>query len=241
VFIGLVSQWWYEFCYPRLAHAKARRQLPDIFISKDYDLVFKVNEAVNGAGVLDMSPCELFGFGAGSFDVSTVAVAKDDPNHKIPFTIASDTSHIVVVPNEDDDGAIKELKPLCLAVADGLQERGLADMGIKYYKLTPVTRNGQTGQATEVRLRYDVTPNRETTVFVPDAAVDTEATSIMKKHHSMGCCFVGNLEKLPSETCSMVWECSCDPSPPPSFKPLKVKYWFVCKTKLQPNKFYKAR
>ena len=49
--------------------AKARKQLPDIFITNDAKIILRANESVNGRGTLRLNSCELFGFGLGDFEV----------------------------------------------------------------------------------------------------------------------------------------------------------------------------
>jgi len=217
----------------RRFHTKARKQLPDMWFDNDNNLIFKINEAVNGARPLAMTPCELFGFGTGDYFIGTVAEANDDPNTKIPFCIQNDLSHVVVATTDGDESQ-KELKRVCVAIADALQEHGLAHMGVQHYKLTQSCRPDES----ELRLRYNITPQANTTYFVPDDSGESESGAQIRRHHSLGQGIVGNLEALPSEMCAIVWDVDTDASHPPSFKPLKAKFWLVCNVTLEPGKFY---
>ena len=49
--------------------AKATRDLPDIILTEDMQILLCVKEAINGHGTMTLRQCELFGYGLGDFAV----------------------------------------------------------------------------------------------------------------------------------------------------------------------------
>jgi hypothetical protein len=227
----------------RLYRCKAKRTIPEILILKDYSIVIAASAQTHGEGSFTCSPMELFGFGLGDFAVKEVAEWDRSPvASMIKFNIEDDLSCVAFEPQGNQDGANgRMLIPLCEAIAMALSERGIADIGMQFYKVTPKSSPtcSQTGDDPNVRLRYDVQREPSNTVFVPAVLSESELANTEKKHATLGSTMQGHLDKLPVNAATLVWDVAVDEAPPAMFKPIKPKLWLNVQTTLLPGMFYK--
>ena len=204
--------------------------MPPRQVTEAWDICIAMDPEVNGDQPMHLNPMELFGFGLGDFEIVDVDDADNDPDAKLCFNIATDTSSIVWAPHDTD----KEFMPIAKAIGKALVEHNVDDAGVQFHELTPKPSNDTPD--VNMRLRYNIATGPKTTVFTPIAVGDM-GTEI--KHAQLGAVLAGHFKILENtNAASLVWEMALATTSPQQFKPIKPKYWLTVNTTIQPGKTY---
>lgn len=211
-----------------------------MYFTLDSELVICADEEVNGPDPLVFGPTELCGFGLGSFSIGTRSAV--DSNKCIEFTINDDLAKLVIVQDGESDDSVNKI-PLTVseAIAKGLEENNLGDLGIQFHRLTDKTRTcGTTGEQITIRLRYNIEQCAKTVIFEPDRWSEADTNNKSVKRNTFGGCWSESFLDLPNGPCEVLWECETRMSSPPEYKPMKPKLWFTATTTLKPGVYYRV-
>ena len=231
------NQWETKYKSQIAFRCKATKLLPEIVVLKDFSIWMCMDSTLSG-DVLNLSPCELFGFNVGSWTIGKLDELlgnnKENLKNHLVFWIADDTTEIVLVTGEDNT---KERLPLATHMFNVLKNDGVPDVSLQYHKILPLEIQ-DAGALKEVTFRYTLTVEDNTTAFVPKELGDDAITSEYIKRAAIGGCFIGHLHQLPNKHAKVTWEVQKSLAPPAMFNAVKPKLWLTDKVDLEKGYHY---
>ena len=218
----------------------ARRNLPDVFIMKDYTMVLHADPAVNGAHTnLVVPPSELFGFNIGDCVASKRTLLDAETRKSIlVFEVEKDTDLIIILA-KDGTGKVVEKQAIVITdvIAQVLVEDRTPDINLESYTMTPKKRMIE-GAEKDVLLRYVLTPGESAMTYQPDNLSETTLAEGSIKHTIFGAVLKGHFDRLPVKRGRVLWEIEKELTPPPTLRAVKPKFWITANLVLKPGVHY---
>ena len=184
----------------------------------------------------EVGPCELFGFGLGSFDAKPLAEARQAP---LPCLLADDCAMVVRASDGGAEEGVKTVMPLATAIFQCERHAGVPNVEVQGHRLAP---NGTHFH------RYSVQPGGDylhclepREVAAP--AVDGEGQLPLTRAGEFGAVLLGLGASIPTTgPAGVAWEMALDRMPPASLTFTKPKVWLLQRLQIQkalPRKYYK--
>ena len=218
-----------------VAHALARFDPVEIFLEKDTGALYLAAKADAPEDNFEVGPCELFGFGLGSFDAKPLAEARQAP---LPCLLADDCAMVVRASDGGAEEGVKTVMPLATAIFQCERHAGVPNVEVQGHRLAP---NGTHFH------RYSVQPGGALHCLEPREvaapAVDGEGQLPLTRAGEFGAVLLGLGASIPTTgPAGVAWEMALDRMPPASLTFTKPKVWLLQRLQIQkasPRKYYK--
>ncbi len=212
-----------------MARMVCRHAPLEITLEKDTGLLFlSASPDAGDQQEFEVGPCELFGFGLGSFVAKPQADACLEP---LACLLADDCSMVVRLPEE---GGSKCAMPLATVLFACERHDGAPDVQVQGHTLTP---NGTHFH------RYGVQPEDELFCMQPKEVVvpnvNADGALPLVRAGEFGAVLLANNFPLPTAAAGLVWEMALDRVPPPTLTFSKPKVWLLQRMKITKGKHYK--